>query len=160
MFSILLSVAVAFQIDGNLPLKHDGYVVESSFAKATENGRGTRSYVVKAGTRRAFLYANYESNRWMNAASYPFVRDPHFKFRALDVSRSPEPLKEWIAASGANAVYLKRGKPDARLLRECAALEVPAYGFLYGCDAAKWNRERYDGFVSAHPSAKGVTPQK
>ena len=59
MFSILLSVAVAFQIDGNLPLKHDGYVVESSFAKATEDGRGTRSYVVKAGTRRALLYANY-----------------------------------------------------------------------------------------------------
>jgi len=28
------------------------------------------------------------------------VRDPHFRFRALDVSRSPEPLREWIAATG------------------------------------------------------------
>jgi len=114
--------------------------------------------VVKAETERAFLYANYESNRWMNAASYPFVRDPHFKFRALDVSRSSEPLREWIAATGANAVYLKRGRPDAKRLRECAELGVPAYAFLYGCDAAKWNREKYDAFVAAHPSAKGVTP--
>ncbi len=145
---------VLYQTADGLPLKHDGYVVERM------GNREEATLVVKAGTRRAFLYANYESNRWMNAASYPFVRDPHFKFRALDVSRSPEPLKEWIAATGANAVYLKRGRPAARLLRECAALEVPAYGFLYGCDAAKWNRERYDEFVAAHPSSKGVTPQK
>ena len=141
---------VLYQLADNLPLKHDGYVVDKS----------TVGLVVKAAEKRAFLYANYESNRWMNAASYPFVRDPHFKFRALDVSRSPEPLKDWIAATGANAVYLKRGRPDARRLRECAELDVPAYGFLYGCDAAKWNRERYDEFVAAHPSAKGVTPPK
>ena len=141
---------VFYQTTDNLPLKHDGYVVEKSDI----------GLVVKATTRRAFLYANYESNRWMNAPSYPFVRDPHFKFRALDVSRSPEPLKEWIAATGANAVYLKRGRPDAKLLRECAELGVPAYGFLYGCDAAKWNREKYDEFIAAHPSSKGVTPQK
>ena len=139
----------------DLPLKHDGYVVEEL---AAENGE--RSLVVKAATERAFLYANYESNRWMNAEHYPFVRDPYFKFRALDVSRSPESLKEWIAATGANAVYLKRGRPDAKRLRECAALGVPAYGFLYGCDAAKWNREKYDGYVAAHPSARGVTPPK
>ena len=141
---------VLYQMASNLPLKHDGYVVEKSDI----------GLVVKATTRRAFLYANYESNRWMNAPSYPFVRDPHFKFRGLDISRSPEPLKEWIAATGANAVYLKRGRPDAKLLRECAELGIPAYGFLYGCDAAKWNREKYDAFVAAHPSAKGVTPQK
>ena len=141
---------VLYQTADNLPLKHDGYVVEKS----------NIGLVVKATTRRAFLYANYESNRWMNASSYPFVRDPHFKFRGLDVSRSPEPMKEWIAATGANAVYLKRGRPDAKLLRECAELGVPAYGFLYGCDAAKWNRERYDEFIAAHPSSKGVTPQK
>ena len=141
---------VLYQIAAGLPLKHDGYVVER-----TESG-----FVVKAETKRAFLYANYESNRWMNAASYPFVRDPHFKFRALDVNRSPESMKEWIAATGANVVYLKRGRPDARRLRECAELGVPAYGFLYGCDAAKWNRERYDAYVAAHPSAKGVTPPK
>ena len=141
---------VLYQTASNLPLKHDGYVVEKSDI----------GLVVKATTRRAFLYANYESNRWMNASSYPFVRDPHFKFRALDVSRSPEPMKEWIAATGANAVYLKRGRPDAKLLRECAELGVQAYGFLYGCDAAKWRCEKYDEFIAAHPSSKGVTPQK
>ncbi len=141
---------ICYQRTDGLPLKHDGYVVE----------RHEGGLVVKAATERAFLYANYESNRWMNAERYPFVRDPHFKFRALNVSRSPESLKEWIAATGANAVYLKRGRPDARLLAECVELEIPAYGFLYGCDAAKWNRERYDEFVAAHPSAKGVTPPK
>ena len=146
--NLLLATIVSYQITTGLPLKHDGYVVE-------RNGEG---FVVKAETERAFLYANYESNRWMNASSYPFVRDPHFRFRALDVSRSPEPLHEWIAATGANAVYLKRGRPDAKRLRECAELGVPAYGFLYGCDAAKWNRTKYDAFVAAHPSAKGVTP--
>ena len=165
---------VFYQTTDNLPLKHDGYVVEWGTGKGDRGlgngewlarrslgeGGGTGNFVVKATTRRAFLYANYESNRWMNASSYPFVRDPHFKFRGLDVSRSPEPLKEWIAATGANAVYLKRGRPDAKLLRECAELGVPAYGFLYGCDAAKWNRERYDEFIAAYPSSKGVTPQK
>ena len=165
---------VLYQTASNLPLKHDGYVVERGTGigergmgngewlarRSLGEGGGTGNFVVKATTRRAFLYANYESNRWMNAPSYPFVRDPHFKFRGLDVSRSPEPLKEWIAATGANAVYLKRGRPDAKLLRECAELGVPAYGFLYGCDAAKWSREKYDAFVAAHPSAKGVTPQK
>ena len=128
--NLLLAAAVSYQIVSGLPLKHDGYVVEKSDV----------GLVVKAETERAFLYANYESNRWMNAACYPYVRDPHFKFRALDVSRSPEPLKEWIAATGANAVYLKRGRPDAKRLRECAELGIPAYGFLYGCDAAKWDR--------------------
>ena len=152
--NILLATIVSYQIATGLPLKHDGYVVE----QGTENGE--RVLVVKAGTERAFLYANYESNRWMNAASYPFVRDPHFRFRGLDVSRSSEPLCDWIAATGANAVYLKRGRPDARRLRECAGLGVPAYGFLYGCDAAKWNRAKYDAFVAAHPSAKGVMPPK
>ncbi len=148
--NLLLIAAVSYQLSANLPLKHDGYVVERS---------GDR-LVVKAATERAFLYANYESNRWMNAKSYPFVRDPHFAFRALDVGRSPEPLRDWIAATGANAVYLKRGRPAAKLLRECAELGVPAYGFLYGCDAAKWNREKYDTFIAEHPSAKGVTPPK
>ena len=156
--NLLLIAAVSYQLSANRPLKHDGYVVERW---GTGNGeRGTVEFVVKATTERAFLYANYESNRWMNAKSYPFVRDPHFAFRALDVGRSPEPLRDWIAATGANAVYLKRGRPDAKLLRECAELGVPAYGFLYGCDAAKWNREKYDTFISAHPSAKGVTPPK
>ena len=154
--NLMLIAAVSYQLSANLPLKHDGYVVERW---GTGNGeRGTVEFVVKAATERAFLYANYESNRWMNAKSYPFVRDPHFAFRALDVGRSPEPLRDWIAATGANAVYLKRGRPDAKLLRECAELGVPAYGFLYGCDASKWNREKYDAFVAAHPSAKGVTP--
>ena len=139
------------QIAKNLPLKHDGYVVEKC---------GTGNFIVKAEVERAFLYADYEKSRWMNAASYPFVRDPHFKFRALDVSRSPESLAEWIAATGANALYLKRGRPDRRLLRECAALGVPAYGFLYGCDAAKWDRGKYDAFVAEHPTAKGVCPGK
>ena len=106
--NLLLATIVSYQITTGLPLKHDGYVVE-------RNGEG---FVVKAETERAFLYANYESNRWMNASSYPFVRDPHFRFRALDVSRSPEPLREWIAATGANAVYLKRGRPDAKRLSE------------------------------------------
>ena len=183
--NLLLATIVSYQIATGLPLKHDGYVVEwgmgngergtgngewgmgneeSAFAKAMADkrrmGNGERVLVVKAATERAFLYANYESNRWMNAASYPFVRDPHFRFRALDVSRSSEPLRAWIAATGANAVYLKRGRPDAKRLKECAELGVPAYGFLYGCDAAKWNRAKYDAFVAAHPSAKGVTPPK
>jgi len=152
--NLLLATIVSYQITTGLPLKHDGYVVD----RERGAGNGEWSFVVKAETERAFLYANYESNRWMNASSYPFVRDPHFRFRALDVSRSPEPLREWIAATGANAVYLKRGRPDAKRLRECAELGVPAYGFLYGCDAAKWNHAKYDAFVAAHPSAKGVTP--
>ena len=147
---------VSYQLAADLPLKHDGYIVER---RSTGNGERVK-FVVKAETARAFLYANYESNRWMNARSYPFVRDPHFKTRALDVSRSPEPLRDWIAATGANAVYFKRGRPNARRLRECAALGVDAYSFLYGCDAAKWNRVRYDEFVAAHPSAKGVSPEK
>ena len=158
MTSLLLAVAVSYQLASGLPLKHDGYVVEKR-----EEGRGKKEeveFVVKAETERAFLYANYESNRWINARSYPFVRDPHFKMRALDVSRSPEPLRDWIAATGANAVYFKRGRPDAKRLRECAALGVEAYSFLYGCDAAKWNRTRYDAFVSGHPSARGVSPEK
>ncbi len=169
--SLLLAAAVTYQLASGLPLKHDGYIVEridgceirdEKSRKQSNNQTIKQSniFVVKAASERAFLYANYESNRWMNASSYPFVRDPHFKFRALDVSRSPEPMKEWIAATGANAVYLKRGRPDAKRLRECAELGVPAYGFLYGCDAAKWNRERYDEFVAAHPSSKGVTPPK
>ena len=147
---------VSYQLAADLPLKHDGYIVEK---RGTGNGERGR-FVVKAETARAFLYANYESNRWMHATRYPFVRDPHFKTRALDVSRSPEPLRDWIAATGANAVYFKRGRPDAKRLRECAALGVDAYSFLYGCDAAKWNRARYDEFVAAHPSAKGVSPEK
>ena len=147
---------VSYQLAADLPLKHDGYIVER---RSTGNGERVK-FVVKAETARAFLYANYESNRWMNARSYPFVRDPHFKTRALDVSRSPEPLRDWIAATGANAVYFKRGRPGAKRLRECAALGVDAYSFLYGCDAAKWNRARYDAFVAAHPSAKGVSPEK
>ena len=147
---------VSYQLAADLPLKHDGYIVERL---GTGNGERAR-FVVKAETARAFLYANYESNRWMNARSYPFVRDPHFKTRALDVSRSPEPLRDWIAATGANAVYFKRGRPNAKRLRECVALGVDAYSFLYGCDAAKWNRARYDEFVTAHPSAKGVSPEK
>ena len=150
MTSLLLAAAVSYQVVYGLPLKHDGYVVEK-----TRSG-----LVVKAETPRAFLYANYESNRWLRARSYPFVRDPHFKMRALDVSRSPEPLRDWIAATGANAVYFKRGRPNAKRLRECAALGVEAYSFLYGCDAAKWNRARYDAFVAAHPAAKGVSPEK
>lgn len=147
---------VSYQLAAGLPLKHDGYIVER---RGTGNGERVR-FVVKAQTARAFLYANYESNRWMNARSYPFVRDPHFKTRALDVSRSPEPLRDWIAATGANTVYFKRGRPNARRLRECAALGVDAYSFLYGCDAAKWNRARYEEFVAAHPSAKGVSSEK
>ncbi len=147
---------VSYQLAADLPLKHDGYIVER---RGTGNGERGR-FVVKAETERAFLYANYESNRWMHATRYPFVRDPHFKTRALDVSRSPEPLRDWIAATGANAVYFKRGRPDAKRLRECAALGVDAYSFLYGCDAAKWNRARYDEFVAAYPSAKGVSPEK
>ena len=147
---------VSYHLTAGLPLKHDGYIVER---RGTGNGERVK-FVVKAETARAFLYANYESNRWMNARSYPFVRDPHFKTRALDVSRSPEPLRDWIAATGANAVYFKRGRPNAKRLRECAALGVDAYSFLYGCDAAKWNRARYDEFVAAHPSAKGVSPEK
>ena len=146
----LLVAAVAYQLSANLPLKHDGYVVE----------RSAGGLVVKAASERGFLYANYESNRWTNAKSYPFVRDPHFAFRALDVGGSREPLREWIAATGANAIYLRRGKPDAKRLRECAELGVSAYGFLYGCDAAKWNRARYDAFLSEHPSARGRTPPK
>ena len=66
---------VLYQTADGLPLKHDGYVVERM--GNGEWGMGNRekaTLVVKAGTRRAFLYANYESNRWMNAASYPFVR--------------------------------------------------------------------------------------
>ena len=152
--NLLLATIVSYQIATGLPLKHDGYVVE----QVPENGE--RALVVKAATERAFLYANYESNRWLRARSYPFVRDPHFRFRALDVSRSPEPLRDWIAATGANAVYFKRGRPDARRLRECAALGVEAYSFLYGCDASKWNRARYDAFVAAYPAAKGVSPEK
>ena len=148
--NLMLIAAVSYQLSANLPLKHDGYVVE----------RSDDGLVVKAATERAFLYANYESNRWMNAKSYPFVRDPHFAFRALDVGRSPEPLRDWIAATGANAVYLKRGRPDAKLLRECAELGVPVCGFLYGCDAAKWNHGKYDAFIAEYPSAKGVTPPK
>ena len=148
--NLMLIAAVSYQLSANLPLKHDGYVVE----------RSDDGLVVKAATERAFLYANYESNRWMNAKSYPFVRDPHFAFRALDVGRSPEPLRDWIASTGANAVYLKRGRPDAKLLRECAELGVPVYGFLYGCDAAKWNHGKYDAFIAEYPSAKGVTPPK
>ena len=129
---------ISYQIAADLPLKHDGYVVER-----LGTGKGERvAFVVKAKTERSFLYANYESNRWLRAGSYPFVRDPHFKMRALDVSRSPEPLRDWIAATGANAVYFKRGRPDAKKLRECAALGVDAYSFLYGCDASKWNRAR------------------
>ena len=156
--NLLLIAAVSYQLSANLPLKHDGYVVERW---GTGNGeRGAVEFVVKAATERAFLYANYESNRWMNAKSYPFVRDPHFAFRALDVGRSPEPLRDWIASTGANAVYLKRGRPDAKLLRECAELGVPVYGFLYGCDAAKWNHGKYDAFIAEYPSAKGVTPPK
>ncbi len=156
MTSLLLAVSVSYQVASGLPLKHDGYVVERRGA-----GNGERvTFVVKAETERAFLYANYESNRWMNAKSYPFVRAPHFKTRALDVSRSPEPLRDWIAATGANAVYFKRGRPDAKRLRECAALGVDAYSFLYGCDAAKWNPSKYDEFVAAHPSVKGVSPEK
>ena len=147
---------VSYQLAAGLPLKHDGYIVER---RGTGNGERVR-FVVKAQTARAFLYANYESNRWMNARSYPFVRDPHFKTRALDVSRSPEPLRDWIAATGANTVYFKRGRPNARRLRECAALGVDAYSFLYGCDAAKWNRARDEEFVAAHPSAKGVSSEK
>ncbi len=130
---------VSYHLTAGLPLKHDGYIVER---RGTGNGERVK-FVVTAETARAFLYANYESNSWMNASSYPFVRDPHFKTRALDVSRSPEPLRDWIAATGANAVYFKRGRPDAKRLRECAALGVDAYSFLYGCDAAKWNRARY-----------------
>ena len=156
MTSLLLAAAVSYQVVSGLPLKHDGYIVER---RSTGNGELVR-VVVKAQIARAFLYANYESNRWMHARSYPFVRDPHFKIRALDVSRSPEPLRDWIAATGANAVYFKRGRPGAKRLRECAALGVDAYSFLYGCDAAKWNRVRYDAFVAAHPSAKGVSPEK
>ena len=121
---LLLATIVSYQIASGLPLKHDGYVVEQG------PWSGERVLVVKAATERAFLYANYESNRWMNAASYPFVRDPHFRFRALDVSRSSEPLRAWIAATGANAVYLKRGRPDTKRLRECVELGGPAYGFL------------------------------
>ena len=152
MLNLLIAATVSYQITSGLPLKHDGYVVERT-------GSGEKvEFVVKAGTKRAFLYANYESNRWMKAESYPFVRDPHFRMRALNVSRTREPLADWIAATGANAVYLKRGRPDAKTLRECAELEVPAYAFIYGCDAAKWNRKRYDEFVAAHPSAKGETP--
>ena len=160
--NLLLATIVSYQIATGLPLKHDGYVVEWGMGNPPSprlwRTSGERVLVVKAATERAFLYANYESNRWMNAASYPFVRDPHFRFRALDVSRSSEPLRAWIAATGANAVYLKRGRPDAKRLRECAELGVPAYGFLYGCDAAKWNRAKYEAFIAAHPSAKGVTP--
>ena len=71
--NLLLATIVSYQITTGLPLKHDGYVVE-------RNGEG---FVVKAETERAFLYANYESNRWMNASSYPFVRDPHFRYSTI-----------------------------------------------------------------------------
>ena len=151
--NLMLIAAVSYQLSANLPLKHDGYVVERW---GTGNGeRGAVEFVVKAATERAFLYANYESNRWMNAKSYPFVRDPHFAFRALDVGRSPEPLRDWIAATGANAVYLKRGRPDAKLLRECAELGVPAYGFVHDAYHPLPNQ-----FCEGDPSAKGVTPPK
>ena len=148
--------SVSYVLSDGLPLKHDGYVVYKEEGGSRGNGEEGR-FVVKAATERAFLYANYESNRWMNAKKYPFVRDPHFNFRALDISRSPEPLRDWIAATGANALYLKRGRPDAKRLRECAELGISAYGFLYGCDAAKWDMAKYNAFVVAHPSARGVT---
>ena len=82
MTSLFLAAVVSYQVVSGLPLKHDGYVVEK---RGTGNGERV-SFVVKAETERAFLYANYESNRWMNAKSYPFVRDPHFKTRALDAN--------------------------------------------------------------------------
>ena len=85
MLNLLIAATVSYQITTGLPLKHDGYVVERT-------GSGEKvEFVVKAGTKRAFLYANYESNRWMKAESYPFVRDPHFKMRALDVRPARTP---------------------------------------------------------------------
>ena len=59
---------VSYQLAADLPLKHGGYIVER---RSAGNGERAR-FVVKAETARAFLYANYESNRWMNARSYPF----------------------------------------------------------------------------------------
>ena len=111
MLNLLIAATVSYQITTGLPLKHDGYVVEK-----TGSGENAE-FVVKAAAKRAFLYADYESNRWMKAESYPFVRDPHFRMRALNVSRTREPLADWIAATGANAVFLKRGRPDAKMLR-------------------------------------------
>ena len=84
MLNLLIAATVSYQITSGLPLRHDGYVVER-----TGSGENAE-FVVKAGTKRAFLYANYESNRWMKAESYPFVRDPHFRMRALNVSRTRE----------------------------------------------------------------------
>ena len=102
MLNLLIAATVSYQITSGLPLKHDGCVVERP-------GSGEKvEFVVKAGTKRAFLYANYESNRWMKAESYPFVRDPHFRMRALNVSRTGRTCAQSRSSSDTPTSALRR----------------------------------------------------
>ena len=77
-----------------------------------------------------------------------------------------ESLPEVFAAlSDADRKRLRQAKRATRRsasaqVAELAALDVPAYPLLYGCNAMKWNDALCEAFLKVHPSARAVNPPK
>lgn len=101
MIGIFLAAAVVFKIDPSDPdLKFDGYKVERE---------GDR-YTIVCARERSKIYAEYDRHLWENAGKHPFVRNPAFRTRFVAPGpNSDRPLRDWVAATGANLVQIGRG---------------------------------------------------
>ena len=128
--------------------RHDGYVAENKNGKIT----------VTANRPRSLLYAAGETCRW--AGLKPggrLVREAAFKSRLLNYTGQKHSVAEWVAATGANMVHLRRNAHGAKV-RECRDADVECWAFLYGCDPAKWDERRFEEYMAEHPEAKGTDP--
>ncbi|MBR0197715.1 MAG: hypothetical protein IJQ34_06250 [Kiritimatiellae bacterium] len=123
--------------------KDDGYRAEK------DNG------VIKIyGLRpRSFLYAAGEIER-LKTSRFPLERKSPFKLRMLNYTGRKYDVAYWVAATGCNYIELPR-RTNARMVEACHNADVECYAFLYGCDPMKWNKQKCEEFLAAHPSAKG-----
>ncbi len=123
--------------------------------------REGETLVVRAARPRAFLYAAGEPRRWLTTGATPFVREPAFQTRLLNIGNggvtSVDEAAAWVVATGCNTVHLNRGEKPHHV-EHWKALGLEVYGFLYGCDPVKWGASAYEAYVAAHPSARGTDP--
>ncbi len=139
---------IRLEVSPSLPgVKHDGYIAEKHGSQVTIRGMRPRSLLFAAG----------EIQRWAGMQDGKLVRDPKFARRMLNYTGNRHTMAEWVAATGANIVQLRRNAP-ARMAKECADADVACYAFLYGCDPMKWNRAKCTAYLEEHPSCKATDP--
>ena len=173
-----------FRIDPTVEgLKHDGYVVEQAPDGAlTVRGKRPRSLFFAAGevsrwanaksypfvrdpffATRALSYGKsiHPLREWIAATGCNLVQVG--RDGAVTLEKSMPEVFERLSAKDRESLVQRNAEDRerlARLVRECAAADVPAYQLLYGCDASKWSKPLLDALLAAHPSAAATPPVK